>query len=360
MAITKSKSKTEAYADDELTAIAEAEASKQAFADAQESAFLRQAAVDVAELATAEIETQWNQGIETPTALDYAAAQAEEVKATALYGFAQSAVVRAEKAIVSTDKTLAEIVKPWIEAALPGVSVSATFLMPKGKPSILPVAYVIQSAKAKIVGGGVVSGSVDVLYVRSPLHREIDGKAVEHAASLAGCQIKAGGSSRTEDSQTIDTLRVNVEYGHAPIPVFTDAPTEAIANRLAQTVALALAGTTKAPTDPPMQMLLGGGYQSAAVTVRPNGGKVVKSETDTMGSRQTDVEVSFTYQTSGATRQLSTSMDARLRRLVESYVETFTQGLGVCQSAKVVSINSPDHSGLTNVRVLLSFASRSH
>lgn len=358
MAITRSKSKTEAYADDELSAIAEAEASKQAFADAQEAAFLRQAAIDVAELATAEIETQWSQGVETPTALDYAAAQAEEVRATALYGFAQSAVVQAEKAIVSTDKTLAEVVKPWIEAALPGVSVNPTFLMPTGKPSLLPVCYVIQSAKAKSVGGGVVSGSVDVRYIRSPLHREIDTKAIEHAASLAGCQVKAGGSSRSEDDHMIDTVTVNVEYGHALIPVFTGAPTEAIANRLAQSVALALAGTTKAPTDPPLQMLQGGGYQSAAATVRPSGGKIVKSETDTMGSRQTDVQVNLTYWTSGATRRLGTSMDARLRPLVESYAKTFTQGLGVCQSAEIVSANSPDNSGLTNVHVLLSFVSR--
>jgi len=50
-------------------------------------------------------------------------------------------------------------------------------------------------------------------------------------------------------------------------------------------------------------------------------------------------------------------MDARLRPLVESYAETFTQGLGVCQSAKIVSIDSPDNSGLTNAVMLLTFAS---
>jgi len=354
MAITK-KSATPTP---EASAIEQNEAAKAALITAEEKVQRLSDAADEADLGMDSITESWNQGDETASAADFSIAQIEFKRATALHEAAQRSAQAIERSVINVDKTLAEIVKPWIEAALPGVSVSASFLMPaKGKPSILPVAYVVQTAKAKIVGGGVLTGTVEAVYVRSPLHREIDAEAIVHAASLAGCQIEAGVTSRSEGDYMRDTARVTVKYGHEPTPVIKEAPSEALANRLAQSMALALAGTTKTAQDAPLQMLQGGGYQGVAATVKPNGGKIVKDETDSMGSRQTEVQVSLTYWLSHD-RELSQSMDTKLRGLLESYADTFTQGLGVCQSAKTVHADSPDYSGLHNVAVLLSFVSR--
>jgi hypothetical protein len=349
MAITKTKALTP-----EASAIEANEAARAALILAAEKVQTLSIAVDEADLGMDEITDGWDAGDETASAADFSLAQVEFKRATALYEAAQRSAQVIEKSIVNVSTELAEIVKPWVEAALPGVSVSATFIMPTGKPSLLPVAYVVQSSPTKAKGGGVVEGSVAVTYIRSPLHREIDGNAVEHAASLAGCKIGAGGSSRTEDGQTTDTLRVNVEYGHAPIPLITEPPTDATASRLAGGLASDLAGST---TTGRLQMQQGGALSSDVVTVKPNGGTVVKSETDATGSRRTEVEVKLTYWKHG-TRQMSATMDTKLRSVVKGRVDTFTQGLGKCTSAEVASIVSPDYSGLTNVAVLLTFASR--
>jgi len=350
--------KTKTALSPEASAIEQNEAAKAALIIANELVQSRSLAVDEADLGIDEITDSWHNGHAEASAEDFSLATIEFKRATALYEAAQRSAQAIEKSIVNVDTSLAEIVKPWIAAALPGVPVTSTFLMPpKGKPSILPVAFVVQTAKAKKNGGGVVSGLVEAVYVRSPLHREIDTAAIVHAASLEGCQIEAGVTSRSEGDYMRDTARITVRYGHAPSPVIKEAPSEAIAGRLAQSMALALAGTTKTAQDGPLQMLRGGGYQGVAVTVKPNGGKIVKDETDSMGSRQTDVQVSLTYWLSHD-RELSQSMDTKLRRLLEDYADTFTQGLGQCQSAKTVHADSPDYSGLHNVAVLLSFVSR--
>lgn len=310
-------------------------------------------AVDEADLGMDEITDGWEAGDDSLSAADFSLAQVEHRRATALYEAAQRSAQAIEKSIINVSTDLAELVKPWIVAALPGVPVTATFIMPTGKPSSLPAAYVVQSVKTKIVGGGVISGRADVRYLRSPLHREIDSNAVVHAASLAGCKVTVGGSSRSEDGQTIDSLTVTVDYGHAPIPVIPGEPTEAIADRLAQNLASALAGST---TTGRLEMLNPLAFASDVVTVRPNGGKV-KSETDATGSRRTEVEVKLTYWKHGQ-REMSASMDRKLKGVLEDRVDTFTQGLGNCTSAKTAGIDMPDHSGLTNVAVLLSFHSR--
>lgn len=311
-------------------------------------------AVDEADLGMDSITDGWDSGDESILASAFSLAQVEYKRATALHEAAKRSAQAIESSIINVSTDLAELVKPWIVAALPGVPVTATFIMPTGKPSSLPVAYVVQSVKTKIVGGGVISGRADVRYLRSPLHREIDSNAVVHAASLAGCKVTVGGSSRSEDGQTIDSLTVTVDYGHAPIPVIPGEPTEAIADRLAQNVASKLAGST---TNGSIELLRSGGYASDVMTVKPNGGSIVKAETDATGSRRTEVEVKLTYWRHGQ-REMSATMDKKLRSVVESYAETFTQGLGVCQSAKVAGTDSPDYSGLTNVAVRLSFHSR--
>jgi hypothetical protein len=258
---------------------------------------------------------------------------------------------------MNTDKTLAEMAKPWVEATLPGVPVSASFLVPNIDPALLPVVYITQSVKATTTGGGTLSGFVDVRYIRGPLYRQLDHEAIVHAASLAGCAVRANGSARSGGGYyEVDTMRVNVEHGHTVTPLIASAPTEAIANRLAQNVAFALAATTQ-PVYESLRMVAGGAYVSSTATVRPNSGKIVTSTTDTAGSRQTDVSVSLTYWTHGQ-RVLNGSMGGRLRELMESYAGIFSSGLGICQSAKVESTDSPDYSGLTNVVVLLSFVSR--
>jgi hypothetical protein len=352
MATTKTKT---ALTPEQLAA-EKNEATRASLILAEEKVQALELAMGEADLAADAIPASWNAGDPSYSASDLNLAQVELVRATALYEAALRSVQTLERSFVNTDASLAKTVRPWICAALPGVPVHAGISMSHDATTTLPVAYVVQSTKAESLGGGVFKGSVDVTYLRSPLHREIDSAKVEHAASLAGCEISAAGSSYPSgDGQATDRMRVKINYGHATPAVIREEPTEAMASKLAGKLAYALVKATT-PSGGRIEMLKDGALSNDVMTARPNGGEVVKSETDATGSRLSEVRVKLTYWKHGS-RELSTPIESRLRTLVADYAETFTQGLGICESAKTAGIDSPDHSGLTNVTLLLTFAS---
>lgn len=313
-------------------------------------------AVDEADLAVDAISDSWDQGDDSVSAEAYSLAQIEHKRAISLSEAAQRSVTNLQHSFINVDKDLAELVAVWVEAANPGVPVLASITLPAA-PSALPAAYVIQTSKTDVGRGGVIAGRCDITYFRTPLHREFNCGAIEHQASLAGCSITAGGrvGLTSGNGVTSDWAAVTVRYGHTVNPVMGE-PTEAIARDLAQSLTTELA----ASTDPgqPLHMVEGGGMTNEYVTVKSSGATVVKTAVDDAGQRTSEVQVKLTYWRHGA-RDLSGSMNTRLRSMVEGRPGTFSPGLGVCQSAETAGIDSPDYSGLTNVTLLLTFTSAS-
>lgn len=354
--MTAVKSKT-AVLTPEASAAAQNVATAAALAEAELKANTLSIAADEADLAVDAIDASWTAGDADVSAEAYSVAQIELRRTTALSEAAAREVTRLQRSFISTDKQLAEIVKVWAIAANPGVPVMASFIAPPGTPDTLPTIYVIQQGKTEVKGGGVVAGRVEVRYLRHPLHREFSTTSLEHQASLAGCGIRAGGSTgaTSGDGVTTDRIIVTVEYAHEANPVMGE-PTEALAGRLAQSLTAELAGAT----DPGQRLLAieGGGMSNDFVTVKPVFGAIGKVDVDeTTGQRTTEVQAKIQWWRHGA-RTLSVPVETRLRSMVKDRPGTFSAGLGDCLAASVQSIDSPDNSGFTFALLSLTFTSR--
>ena len=165
------KSKTAPAQDSAIeSALAQNVALAVALAAAEEKANLLSIEVDTFDLEMDSITDAWNTGDDTVTAEAYSLAQIEFKRATSLYEAAQKSVTNLGRSFINTDKDLAELVAGWVEAANPGVPVTASIAM-SGTPSALPAIYVVQSGKTEVRGGGVIAGRVGITYFRNPLHR---------------------------------------------------------------------------------------------------------------------------------------------------------------------------------------------
>ena len=66
------------------------------------------------------------------------------------------------------------------------------------------IATVTQTEKIHSDGSGVVRGSVNIVFVRQPEHRELDRGQIEAAALKDGISLSISSQSRTEDVYVID------------------------------------------------------------------------------------------------------------------------------------------------------------
>ena len=342
----------------EAIAIEAAASTQLAYADATALQTRRHASLNAAETALAKIEAEWADGIDTTSALDFAVANAEVLRATSLCEVADLAVVRTDAARTSVDVSLAELVKPFVEAALPGVPVSACFLRPSGKPDSLPAAYILQSSLPEIVDGHS-TGSVEIHYFRTKLHAELDGVAVQEAGDFfaPGMRLSVGAPySRTEGGCLVDVAKVRLQYDAPRIPVTPSEPTEALANKASAAFAQAFAALTLDPNGEQLRLLKGGAYASASASVRPGVGQVVNTEVDASGNRHSTIVARVTFWDVGGRRSRAPlSMTEALKTTVRDFVSAHTQGLGTCMAATLASKESPEYSGVTNASITLVY-----
>jgi len=256
----------------EAAAIAQNEAAKAALITAEEKAQALSLAVDAADLGVDDISDSWDAGDETSSAADFSLAQIEFRRATALYAAAQRSAQAIEKSIINVSTEPAEIVAPYIKATHPHVEVRTSFLAPpKGMPDPHKlIATVTQAEKIRSDGSGVVSGAVNIVFVRQPEHRELDRGQIEAAALKDGISLSISSQSRTEDGYEVDTLRCQANSAHAAVPALRN-PTPADVSKFAQTLARTLCDMTRSTTDPYIRMLSGehAGFTSQVASVIP-------------------------------------------------------------------------------------------
>jgi hypothetical protein len=329
----------------EQSAIEIATSTQLAHAAATELQTRRHADRNAAETVLANIEAEWAAGIDKATAMEFAVANAELLRTTSLCEVADTAAIRTKAARTSVDTSLAELVKPGIETALPGIPVSVGFLRPMGKPDNLPAAYVLQSSLPTIVDGHP-TGSVQIHYFRSKLYGELDSVAVQDAADFfaEGMRVSiCAPYSRAEDGYLVDIAEATIQYDAPHAKVTSAAPTEAMANRAASNLACELAAATMdtARGEGPIRMLKGGKFASNALTAVPDHGRVSGSGVDENGDRYSTVEVRISYWQIGSGRRLPEPMDTYLNTVLEGCIGAHANGLGICQSAKRTSIDFP-------------------
>jgi hypothetical protein len=197
----------------------------------------------------------------------------------------------------------------------------------------------------------MMSGQVDVVFIRKAMHRELDAHAVEVAALHDGISLSITSHTRSESDYMVDTLAVVANSAHAAIPVIDINPSPTMAKRFADGLARALCHSTRSTTDTPIQAVSGGGYRSAVVTVEATSGGIVSNDMDANGKRFTEIEAGLKWAAQAGARKPQTSVETRLRRLITEQGGIFAPGLGVVTEAEVKSMDfnplgetSPDRS----------------
>ena len=356
--MTVKKTTTPAAESEDTQQLAAAQASREAFAAAQDLAVNRQAAHDAAALAEAEMESQFSQGIDSATASDYATSRAEVTRTELLHNAAERAEKAAESAVISTDVTLAVLAQGWVQSALKGIDVTASFYAPKTSPD-KPVAYVIQTKPTTDLGGGSVAGKVAVKYYRPSLYGALDAADIQAAAERAHCNVVAvaGGSQEYGDNgMKVDTIQIDIQRGQSPIPLIKNDPTSVMASSVvAHTFAADLAAHCQAKTDGPVRAR-DRAYVGAAITVKPLSAKVTGIDVDE-GVRTTAVQLNLTYRREGDIRR-TVNMDKHLKELLTDWQGSFVPSFGVVSSIKGRT-DFMDPVGDTAVSVEAVFASAS-
>lgn len=353
---TKAKTIPSAIESEDTQALAAAHASKQAFADAQALAIDRQAAFDNAEMAAAEMESQFSQGNDQADALAWSIVQADVTRTEMLHNAAQAAEKRAESAVVNTDVTLSLMALPWVQEALKGVEVIASFYVPKTPPTAA-VAYIIQRKATEVLGGGSVAGKVEVRYYRPSLYGPLDAGAIQAAAELAHCRVKplSVSTQETGNGMKVDSAQADIAHGHSIIPLIKDEPTSRQASsNVAHSFASGLANLCRAKTDP-LSRAEEGGYTGGAILVKPLGGEVT-STVDDAGVRTTTATLNLNYH---RTSDRSVSVDRHLKDVYADWQGSFVPAFGTVTSI-TGRTGSPD--GMlppsTPVTVSIVFVSR--
>lgn len=356
MAVKSKTALPEVPADENTLALAAAAASKQAFAAAQELAITRQSDLDNAELASAEMEGQFNQGDASATASDWSIVQAEVTRSEMLSNAAQAAEKRAGNAVINTDVTLALLVQPFVQSALKGVEVIPSFYVPKTSPD-KAVAYVIQRVPTGNLGGGSVAGKVEVRYFRPDLYRAIDPGDIQSAAKQAHCEVMAASSGHQPygDNMKLDVVQIDVKRGQTPVPLIPTDPTSGMAtSRVAHAFGADLAVACKSTTDPAVTAT-SGVYRGVSLAVTPTSGKVT-NDVDDDGVRTSQVHLELTYQRQG-TRMVN--VQTHLNALLTDWEGSFVSDFGTVTSATgSVGFPDPMPQPTTPVTVDLVFVSR--
>jgi len=359
MATSKTVLTPKVSASEDDLALAGAKASREAFATAQALATNRQSDHDAAELAEAEMESEFSQGIDRATASDWSHVQAEVSRTAMLHAAAESAEKRAEKAVVNTDVQLAEIALPWIQEALKGVEVKVSFYTPK-IPSTA-IAYLIQRQPTEDHGGtGSVGGKVELRYYHPALYRSVEAVDIQDAAKRAHCEVQPV-SRISQDAGTdfkVDVAPITVKRGTSLVPLIPRDPESSQAgSNVAHAFACNLADSCQSTHDGPVRVNPANKeYVGAAIAVKVISGEA-SSDVDDAGVRTTTAKLNLSYHRESDLRTVN--VDKHLKELCEDW-----KGSMVSMFGRVTSITGrtglPDRMvpPTTPVTVEIVFTSR--
>jgi hypothetical protein len=360
MAVKSKTATPEVPADENTQQLATAKASSEAFAAAQELAISRQTDHDNAEMAEAEMESQFSQGDATATASDWSIVQANVTRTEMLSNAAQAAEKRAESAVVNTSVTLAEIILPFVQSALKGVEVRTSFYTPKTPPTTA-IAYVIQRQPTEDHGGtGSVGGKVELRYYHPALYKSVEAVDIQEAAKRAHCEIQPV-SRILQDAGAdfkVDVVPLTILRAQSETPLITREPTSSQAgSNVAVAFACNLADHCQSTHDGPVRgNPANREYIGAAIAVKVISGEA-SSDVDDAGVRTTTAKLNLSYRRESDLRTVN--VDKHLGQLCEDWKGSMVSMFGRVVSAKATTgFPDPSPQPTTKVTVEVVFKSR--
>lgn len=210
---------------------------------------------DQATTAVDDLAARLDQGDQTVTAGEWLAAHAEQEITARLAAWAASKVKNARERLINDDTRLADLFAPHLAEQFDG----KVKIMTTGNPAEVasnddgtPVLWAVQS-KPTTVTGGILSGLLDLVYLRPSLFAPLDGGRVEQLARQAGYAVRGplSASSRRTGDQHRDDLRVPVVAAAPTVPVLNQAPTQEDAREVGRVVSLALFDAVRGPNNRP-------------------------------------------------------------------------------------------------------------
>lgn len=177
---------------------------------------------EAAVLFAAGLRDRLSEGDRAVTSDDLVSADAGVERCALLAAASARAVQRAARAVVNVDLSLAECLVPVL-SGLTGIAVHAVAARPTDVADV-PALYVVQVAKATADPyRGHLAGSLEVIFHRGAIHRELTTDAVEQAAGRAGVALTAHPrGSRSEGAAVVDTMALTVAVAYPAEPVLAD------------------------------------------------------------------------------------------------------------------------------------------
>jgi hypothetical protein len=322
------------------TAPTAAELSRQALAEAESLLALRQEQQEQAHAAVGELTGRLSSGDDTVRGADLGTAHDEVERVGYLLTAAEGQVMRARRALVNDDTTLAELFADVLAETFDGlVPVKVTGVPTEARPSDdgSAVAWIVQD-KPTGKGGGVLSGVLDVVFHRPRLFAPLDAQELASRCRSRGYTVQTHqvGQVSTDEGWR-DSMRLTVERAFHSMPELSSAPTDDAVRDFARTVNgdLGQSVASNRPTGISSDDVAGSRSWAELI-----GCSVTASTLAQDGSVQLTVEtVSKVKPGPGLVTGYA---NQRVRQTIAGQVQRMVDGVGRVMSAEPVSIDMPD------------------
>lgn len=296
------------------------------------------------------------------TGADLASAKSDVDLAEIRQSEATSAVQRAERGLVNTETVLAETLVAVVQDVTRVTPTVATG-RPSEVPADLPAVFIVQAKPSKAdTLNGTISGSVEVIFYRSEVHRALDDARLGVLADRSGLRLDVRPQGNRDDNGVIvEAVRLDVRSARAPLPVIRRAPgDEWRVTHFATAVAGDVRHSMQLHDAPLVGVRLGSGdasVQQSTVNVTTETPSEVSDKVDTDGVRHRVVEIAVTAQPGQGNVWNSDQMRDKMIHAIEAQHGTCASGLGRVSSVNVLSVEPAGRSG-RRVRARFDFVSQ--
>jgi hypothetical protein len=295
----------------------------------------RSAALAAAEQEIARIHRAWEEGDDSPTADDEDRAEREAKRLRVLLAVAERQLTQAKRAVPNDDVRLAEaLVAPVADALRIAPSVATT----RPTSATVPSVYIVQTRPATAdLRTGSLSGSVDVVLVRTGLHRDLDVAALCDAASSHGVTLRSTPLVIADNNGDVVTevARLDVSEAFPALPMLSAGVAEGNAAELGRHLVRALftASSYTLPIDAPRGPMDNGRRTGITASAESR----VVEERDEHGKRLVTVEtVVKAHPTARGSRWDLRTIGAEIASAADALVGNAIPGAGRVERASVV------------------------
>ena len=329
--INKTKTTTEPTA---------AELSCMAVTEARERLAIRQEEDRQAAEAAEEMVARLAGGDDTPTAADLSLAEFSAKRAGLLAKAAEAKVKQAERVLINDDTDLAELFRPLMDTVYGGrVPIVVTGVPTDAKAGADgdPVLFIVQP-KPTTTAGGILSGLVELVFIRPDLFAPLDVDKVEHACRAVGYTVQPHQLGQApEGEMRRDGLRLTVTRASHPVPILSGMPSNDAVRDFARTVNGDLQRAVRTAIAP---SAITGEQVARQASSALIGSPVVSSAHEVDGTIR--VTVQTTHDVTPGTGLRSDHAHERLRQAIGRLEAQVADGVGRVVAAEAVSIKMPD------------------